>query len=111
MLTLKNNRCGQNPSNFLVTLKPDVELKRQRPSKVPLKLKDKLQKPLTQLKDADVIRERGDDDEMGSQFVNPVFLMQKKRLCDVSDWREISHLSDGLYKLLLALRTSAGDDD
>ena len=54
-----------------------VELKRQRPSKVPPHLKEKLEKLLTQLKDADIIREMGDDDEMGSLFVNPIILMPK----------------------------------
>ena len=57
---------GRTRQKFHVTLKPNVELKRQRASKVPLQLKDKLQKLLTQLKDADISRETGDDDEMGS---------------------------------------------
>ena len=63
---------------FHVTLKPKAELKRQRPSKVPLSLKEKLEKLLTQLEDADIIQEMGDDDEMGSLFVNPIILMPKK---------------------------------
>ena len=46
---------GETRQNFHVTLKPNVELKRQRPSKVPLQLKKKLEKLLTQLKDADII--------------------------------------------------------
>ena len=54
-----------------------MELKRQRASKVPLHLKEKLEKLLTQLKDADIIREVDDDDEMGSLFVNPIILMPK----------------------------------
>ena len=54
-----------------------MELKRQRASKVLLHLKDKLEKLLTQLKDADIIREMGDDDEMESLFVNPIILMPK----------------------------------
>ena len=62
---------------FHVTLTPNVELKRQRPSKVPLHLKEKLEKLLTQIKDADINREMGDDDAMGSLFVNPIFLMPK----------------------------------
>ena len=36
-----------------------------------------MEKLLTQLKDADFIREMGDDDEMGSLFVNPIILMPK----------------------------------
>ena len=54
-----------------------MELKRQRARKVPLHLKDKLEKPLTQLKDADIFREMGDQHEMGSLFVNPIILMPK----------------------------------
>ena len=56
---------GKTRQKFHVTLKPNVEFKRQRPSKVLLRLKEKLEKLLTQLKDADIIREMGDDGEMG----------------------------------------------
>ena len=59
-----NFDVGKTRQQFHVTLKPNVELKRQRPRKVPLHLKEKLEKQLTQLKDADIIREMGDDDEM-----------------------------------------------
>ena len=68
---------GKTRQKFHVTRKPKAELKRQRPSKVPLHLKEKLEKLLTQLKDADIIREMGDDDEMGSLFVNPIILEPK----------------------------------
>ena len=68
---------GETRQIFHVTLKPNVELKRQWPSKVPLHLKEKLEKLLTQLKDADIIREMGDDYEMGSLFVNLIILMPK----------------------------------
>ena len=68
---------GKTQQKFHVTLKPNEELKRQRAKKVPLHLKDKHEKLLTQLKDADITRERGDDDEMGSLFVNPIILMPK----------------------------------
>ena len=40
-------------------------------------MKEKLEELLTQLKDADIIREMGDDNEMGSFFVNPIILMPK----------------------------------
>ena len=56
---------GKTRQKFYVALKPKVELKRQRPSEVPLHLKEKLEKLLTQLKDADIIRKMSDDDEMG----------------------------------------------
>ena len=68
---------GKTRQNFHVTLKPNVELKCQQPSKVPLYLKEKLEKLLTQLKDANIIREMGDDDDMGLLFVNPIILMPK----------------------------------
>ena len=68
---------GKTRQIFHVTLKPNVELKRQRASKVPLYLEEKLEKLLTQLKDADIIRKIDDDDEMGSLFVNPIILMPK----------------------------------
>ena len=68
---------GKTRQKFHLTLKPKIELKRQRPSKVRLHLKEKLEKLSTQLKDADNIREMGDDDEMGSLFVNPIILMPK----------------------------------
>ena len=68
---------GETRQKFHVTLKPNVDLKRQRAIKVPLHLKDKLEKLLTQLKDAGIIREMGDDEEMGSLFVNPIILMPK----------------------------------
>ena len=68
---------GKTRQKCHLTLKSNVELKRQRPSKVPLHLKEKLEKLLTQLKGADIIREMGDDDKMGSLFVNPIILMPK----------------------------------
>ena len=36
-----------------------------------------MEKLITQLMDAAIIREMGDDDEMGSFFVNPIILMPK----------------------------------
>ena len=66
---------GKTRQKFHVTLKPKVELKRHRAKKVPLHMKDKLRKLLTQLMDADIVREKADDDEMGSLFVNPIILM------------------------------------
>ena len=68
---------GKTRQKFHVTLKPNVELKRQRPSKVPLHSKQKLEKLLTQQKVADINREMGDDDEMGSLIKNPIILMPK----------------------------------
>ena len=86
---------GKTRQKFHVTLEPKVELKRQRPSKVPLHLKEKLEKLLTQLKDADIIREMGDDHEMGSLFVNPIILMPKNDYVKlVIDARYLNSVTD-----------------
>ena len=58
---------------FHVKLKLNVELKRQRPTKVPLHLKENLEKLLTQLKDTNIMRKMGDDDKMGSFLLTPSF--------------------------------------
>ena len=68
---------GQTKQKFHVTLKPNSELTEQRPSKGPLHLKDKLEKLLGQLQDSGIIREMGDDDELGSLFVNSIILLPK----------------------------------
>ena len=86
---------GETRQNFHVTLKPNVELKRQRPSKVPLHLRENLEKHLTHFKDADIIREMGDDDEMGSLFVNPIILMPKSDYMElVIDARFLNSVTD-----------------
>ena len=90
-----NFDVGKTRHKFHVTLKLNVELKRQRPSKVPLHLKEKLEKLLTQLEDADIIREMGDDDEMGTLFVNPIILMPKSDYVKlVKDARFLNSVTD-----------------
>ena len=64
---------GKTRQKLHVTLKPNVQLKWTQPSKIPSHLK-KLEKLLTQLKDADIIREMGDGDQMGSLFVSLIIL-------------------------------------
>ena len=75
--SLQKFDVGKTRQKFHIILKPKLELKRERASKVPLHLKDKIEKLLTQLNDADIIRQMGDDDEMGSLFVNPIISMPK----------------------------------
>ena len=80
---------------FLVILKANVELKRQRPSNVPLHLKEELEKILAQIKNADIIREMADDDEMGSLFVNPIIPMHKNDYVKlVIDARYLNSVTD-----------------
>ena len=79
---------------------------------MPLHLKDKLDKLLTQLKDVDIIREMGDDDEMGSLFVNPIILMPKNDYVKlVINARYLNSVTDLTNYLLLAVRASADDHD
>ena len=56
---------GKTRQKFQVTLKANVELQPKPPSNVPLHLKEKLEKLRTHLKDADIIHEMGDNDELG----------------------------------------------
>ena len=95
--------AGESRQKFHVTLKPNVELKRQRANKVPLHLKDKLEKLLTQLKDAHIIRETGDDDEMGSLLLNPIILMPKndyvKLVIDVRYLNTVTDLTNCSWPL------------
>ena len=55
----------QTKQKFHVTLKPNSELRKQRPSRSLLHLKDKLEKLVGEIQDSGIIRERGDDDELG----------------------------------------------
>ena len=88
---------GKSRQKFHVTLKHNVELKRQRPDKDPLHLKERLEKLPTQVKDADIFLEKGDDDEMGSLFVNPIILMYKndymKLVIDLKSMRDLPNKS------------------
>ena len=68
---------GQTKQKFHITLKPNSELRKHRPSKVPFHLKDKLEKLLGQLQETGIIRKMGDDDELGSLFVKPIILLPK----------------------------------
>ena len=86
---------GRTCQKFHVTLKPNVELNQQRPSRGPLHLKEKLEKLLTQLKDADVILEMGEDDEIRSLFVDPFILMPKNDYVElVIDVRYLNSVTD-----------------
>ena len=86
---------GQTKQKFHVTLKPNSELRKQRPSKCPLHLKGKLEKLLGQLEDSGVIREMGYDDELGSLFVNPIILLPKADYVKlVIDARYLNSITD-----------------
>ena len=86
---------GKTRQSFHVKLKPNNELKQQTPSKVPLHLEEKLEKLLTQLKGAGIIRKMGDDDEMGTLFVHPIILLPKNDYVKlVIDARYLNSVND-----------------
>ena len=58
-------------------MKKDAELRKQRPSKVPLHYRDRLEILLKELQRAGIIREMGSDLEMGSLFTNPIIILPK----------------------------------
>ena len=86
---------GQTKQKFHVTLRPNSKLRKQRPSKCPLHLKDKLEKLLRQIQDSGIIREMGDDDELGSVFVNPIILLPEANYVKlVIDARNLNSITD-----------------
>ena len=85
---------GKTRQKLHVTLKPNVELRQQRPSKVPSHLNETGKTPYT-TKNADIIREMGDDDEMGSLFVNQIMLLPKNGYVKlVIDARYLNSVTD-----------------
>ena len=86
---------GQSKQKFHITKKPNSEIRKQRLSKVLLHLKEKLGKFLGQLQKTGIIREMGDDDELGSLFVNPIILLPKADYVKlVIDARYLNSITD-----------------
>ena len=80
-----------------IRLKPNAELKKQRPSNVPLHYRDKLADLLEKLEKADIIKNMGSDDdlEMGSEFINPVIILPKgESIKLVLDARYLNSMTD-----------------
>ena len=68
---------GKIKEKFNVKLLPNVTLSKQRPSKVPLHYQEKLENLLDQLCKTGIIREIGNENEMGSEFINPIIILPK----------------------------------
>ena len=94
---------GKIQQKFHVTLKENSELKKQRASRVPLHYQSKLEALLEELQRADIIREMGDDIEMGSMFINPTIILPKgdtiKLVIDAGYLNSISDLSSYSWPL------------
>ena len=86
MKTLINNKdvysqqnydVGKIEKKFHVKLLPNSTLAKQKPSKVPLHYQEKLENLLELLCKSGIIREMGNDKEMGSEFSNPIIILPK----------------------------------
>ena len=86
---------GKIKQKFHVKLLPNSTLTKQRPSRVPLHHQEKLEVLLDQLCKAGIIREMGDDTEMGSSFINPVIILPKGSIVKlVIDARYLNSIAD-----------------
>ena len=94
---------GKITQEFHVKLKKDAELRKQRPSKVPLHYRDRLEILLNELQRAGIIREMGSDIEMGSLFTNPIIILPKgdtvKLVIDARYLNSITDLSNYSWPL------------
>ena len=84
----------EKSQEFHVKLKEDAELRKQRPSKVPLHYRDRLEILLNELQRAGIIREMGSDVEMGSLFTNPIILPKGDNIKLVIDARYLNSITD-----------------
>ena len=86
---------GRTKHKFYITLKKDATFKKQQPSKIPIHLRDKLEKLMDELILAGIIRELNENDDMNSWFVNPVIILPKKDYVKlVIDARYLNSIAD-----------------
>ena len=86
---------GRTKHKFHLPLKKDATFKEQRPSKIPIHLRDKLERLMDELIQAGIIRELNENDDMNSWFVNPVIILPKKDYVKlVIDARYLNSITD-----------------
>ena len=86
---------GKIKQKFNVKLLPNVTLSKQRPSKVPLRYQEKLENLLDQLCKTGIIREMGNENEMGSEFINPITILPKGNTIKLEiDARYLNSITD-----------------
>ena len=86
---------GKTKHKFHIPLKKDATFKKQRPSKIPVHLRDKLDKLMDELIQAGIVRELNEKDDMNSWFVNPVIILPKKDYVKlVLDARYLNSITD-----------------
>ena len=86
---------GRTKHKFHLPLKKDATFKKQRPSTIPIHLRDKLEKLMDELIRAGIIRELNENDYINSWFVNPVIILPKKDYVKlVIDARYLNSITD-----------------
>ena len=86
---------GRTKHKFHLPLKKDATFKKQRPSKIPIHLRDKLERLMDELIQAGIIGELNENDDMNSWFVNPVIILPKKDYVKlVIDARYLNSITD-----------------
>ena len=86
---------GRTKHKFHLPLKKDATFKKQRRSKIPIHLRDKLEKLMGELIQAGIIWELNENDDMNSWFVNPVIILPKKDYVKlVIDARYLNSIAD-----------------
>ena len=86
---------GRTKQKFHIPLKLDCEFKKQRPSKVPLHLREKLETIMDEIIQAGIIRELNEQDNLNSWFVNPIILLPKNDYVKLAiDGRYLNSITD-----------------
>ena len=86
---------GRTKQKFHIPLKKDCEFKKQRPSKVPLHLRDKLEALMDELIPARIILELNEHDDLNSWFVNRNIILPKNDYVKlVIDARYLNSITD-----------------
>ena len=86
---------GKTKHKFHIPLKKDATFKKQRPSKIPVHLRDKLDKLMDEIIQAGIVRELNEKDDMNSWFVSPVIILPKKDYVKlVLDARYLNSITD-----------------
>ena len=86
---------GRTKHKCHLPLKKKATFEKQRPSKIPIHLRDKLEKLMDELIQAGIIRELNENDDMNSWFVTPVIILPKKDYVKlVIDTRYLNSITD-----------------
>ena len=86
---------GKTKHKFHIPLKKNATFKKQRPSKIPVYLRDELDKLMDEVIQAGIVSELNEKDDMNSWFVNPVIILPKKDYVKlVLDARYLNSITD-----------------